>query len=233
MSAPDRRLTPDVPPDAPFRTMRLRSPVTPLRPRPAPDCGIDTEIVFGETLRIFDEIEGWAYGQAERDGYVGWLSAMRWSPCAASHAHASRRSERSSMAGPHQGPRSGGAAAGRSSAWPRWNGISRCSTAAAMSSRRILRRWASPRPTFVAVAEAYLGSRAPYLWAGARASASTARASCRPRAPRGRRPRPPRDSDMLERFFPVVLPVEPGFPDCGAATRSSGRAMSGSCRTTR
>jgi cell wall-associated NlpC family hydrolase len=80
VSQPDRRLTPDVPPGTVARPMRLCVGHAVLRPRPAPDCGIDTEILFGETLKVFDETEGWAYAQADRDDYVGWLSASAVEP---------------------------------------------------------------------------------------------------------------------------------------------------------
>lgn len=46
-----------------------------LRPDPDFSASIDTELLFGEHFTVYDEMEGWAWGQAERDGYVGWLSA--------------------------------------------------------------------------------------------------------------------------------------------------------------
>ena len=45
-----------------------------LRSRPDLACGIDTELNFGETLRVFEATqEGWSWGQLQTDGYVGWL----------------------------------------------------------------------------------------------------------------------------------------------------------------
>jgi len=45
----------------------------PLRREPRFDAILDTEALFGETLTVFDESEGWAWVQLTRDGYVGYL----------------------------------------------------------------------------------------------------------------------------------------------------------------
>lgn len=44
-----------------------------LRRRPEMELGFDTELLFGETVRVFDEANGWAWVQAERDRYVGYV----------------------------------------------------------------------------------------------------------------------------------------------------------------
>ena len=49
----------------------------PLRRRPAPDAPLDTEALFGEAVVVYEEHEGWAWGQLERDGYVGYLPCRR------------------------------------------------------------------------------------------------------------------------------------------------------------
>ncbi len=48
-------------------------PVTGLRPVPDLEAGIDTELLFGETVRVFDRADGWAWVQADADGYAGYL----------------------------------------------------------------------------------------------------------------------------------------------------------------
>jgi cell wall-associated NlpC family hydrolase len=209
MSAPDRRLTPDVPPGAPFRTMRLRSPITPLRPRPAPDCGIDTEIVFGETLRIFDEVEGWAYGQADRDGYVGWLSADALEPLRAPATHRVTALRTFVYAGPSikvpdpvalpQGALLTVAGLDRDFAVLDGGGYVFAAHLSPVDVRA---------PDFVAVAETYLG--VPYLWGG-RTSLGLDCSGLLQTALREAGVPAPRDSDMLERFFPTLIPVEPEF----------------------
>ncbi len=47
-----------------------------MRAEPRPDIGVDTQLLFGEQVRVFEETpEGWAWGQLESDGYVGWFSS--------------------------------------------------------------------------------------------------------------------------------------------------------------
>jgi len=55
---------------------RVIEAVAPLHRAPRPDAGIDTEALWGETLRVYDEDEeGWSWVQLDRDGYVGWMPA--------------------------------------------------------------------------------------------------------------------------------------------------------------
>ncbi|MCC8931807.1 NlpC/P60 family protein [Rhizobium sp. 'Codium 1'] len=48
-------------------------PVAALRPKPDVSAGIDTELLMGEQVRVFDRQEGWAWVQATDDSYVGYL----------------------------------------------------------------------------------------------------------------------------------------------------------------
>lgn len=49
-------------------------PVAPLRREPSHDAALDTEALKGERVMIYDrDAEGWAWGQLNSDGYVGWL----------------------------------------------------------------------------------------------------------------------------------------------------------------
>jgi cell wall-associated NlpC family hydrolase len=56
-------------------TRQVARPVVALRQKPEPRAGIDTELLFGEVVTIYEVAEGWAWGQAEADGYVGYLPA--------------------------------------------------------------------------------------------------------------------------------------------------------------
>lgn len=49
-------------------------PFAPLRPRPDLEASIDTQMLFGETLNVFDSVDGWAFVQSDVDGYVGYLT---------------------------------------------------------------------------------------------------------------------------------------------------------------
>jgi cell wall-associated NlpC family hydrolase len=90
MSEPDRRLVPARPDLAAAHlrgkvqaarftegvAKRVVDPVAPLRRAPAPDAPLDTEALFGETVTVYETTdEGWAWGQLDLDGYVGWLPA--------------------------------------------------------------------------------------------------------------------------------------------------------------
>ncbi|MEX6505158.1 C40 family peptidase [Jiella sp. M17.18] len=53
---------------------RVIRPVAPLRRRPGQDAPLDTELLFGETVIVFETGEaGWSWVQADRDAYVGYV----------------------------------------------------------------------------------------------------------------------------------------------------------------
>ena len=48
----------------------------PLHTAPRPDAPVATEALYGERVTVYESTEeGWAWGQLEADGYVGWLPA--------------------------------------------------------------------------------------------------------------------------------------------------------------
>lgn len=57
------------------RSMRVIDEAIALRARPVSDCSIDTQVLHGEEVIVYDIEEGWAWGQLVSDGYVGYLSA--------------------------------------------------------------------------------------------------------------------------------------------------------------
>ncbi len=54
---------------------QVRVPVLALRRGPATDAEQMDEVLFGEPFEALDEADGWAFGQARRDGYVGFVEA--------------------------------------------------------------------------------------------------------------------------------------------------------------
>ncbi|MGJ7039950.1 cell wall-associated NlpC family hydrolase [Shinella sp. BE166] len=52
---------------------RIADPVAALRPRPDLAAGIDTQLLFGEDVRVLDRADGWAWVKSDFDGYVGYL----------------------------------------------------------------------------------------------------------------------------------------------------------------
>lgn len=56
-------------------------PQAPLRSAPRPDAPLLTEALKGERVTIYDtDGEGWAWGQLDADGYVGWLPESALGP---------------------------------------------------------------------------------------------------------------------------------------------------------
>ncbi|MGX1790367.1 C40 family peptidase [Bosea sp. NPDC055332] len=53
--------------------MRVVTPSAPLRREPRPDAPLDTEALAGEAVRVYEQHEGWAWGQLVGDSYVGYL----------------------------------------------------------------------------------------------------------------------------------------------------------------
>ncbi|MGN6490187.1 MAG: C40 family peptidase [Devosia sp.] len=56
----------------------LRQAVVPsaaLRRAAEADAEQLDQLLFGETFEVLDEADGWAFGQAKRDGYVGYVAA--------------------------------------------------------------------------------------------------------------------------------------------------------------
>jgi cell wall-associated NlpC family hydrolase len=53
--------------------MQMNVPIATLHRAPAVDAPQETQVLFGETMRVFDIAEGWAWVQLQHDGYVGYL----------------------------------------------------------------------------------------------------------------------------------------------------------------
>jgi Bacterial dipeptidyl-peptidase Sh3 domain len=55
--------------------MEVKEGVVDMRREPRPDAAVDTQVLYGERVIVYDEEEGWAWAQLSRDGYVGWIAA--------------------------------------------------------------------------------------------------------------------------------------------------------------
>src|SRR4051812_15184358 len=57
-------------------TMRqAHVPVAALRRGASLEAEQLDQLLFGEAFEVLDETDGWAFGQAKRDGYVGYVAA--------------------------------------------------------------------------------------------------------------------------------------------------------------
>jgi cell wall-associated NlpC family hydrolase len=51
-------------------------PRAPVRRAPSPDAPLETEVLKGERVSVYETTEeGWCWGQLASDGYVGWIPA--------------------------------------------------------------------------------------------------------------------------------------------------------------
>ncbi|MBI3705401.1 MAG: C40 family peptidase [Rhizobiales bacterium] len=67
---------------------RVNEPVAAMRRAPSHEARLDTQALLGETVTVYEtNEEGWAWGQLEADGYVGWLSANALAPSGAAPTH--------------------------------------------------------------------------------------------------------------------------------------------------
>ena len=74
------------------RAMRIIAASAPLRRAPQADAPLETEALFGEIVTIYDQGEGWAWAQLERDRYVGYLpSTALGAPAEPTHRVAALR----------------------------------------------------------------------------------------------------------------------------------------------
>jgi cell wall-associated NlpC family hydrolase len=55
---------------------RVAMTSAPLRRHPSPEAPLDTEALMGELVTVYDDHEGWAWGQIHGDGYVGYLPGV-------------------------------------------------------------------------------------------------------------------------------------------------------------
>ena len=52
---------------------RVAVPVVGLRPKPDLATGIDTELLLGEDVTVFERADGWCWVKSASDGYVGYI----------------------------------------------------------------------------------------------------------------------------------------------------------------
>jgi cell wall-associated NlpC family hydrolase len=208
-STSDRRFHLQPPAGATMTRMRVAVGVTPLRPRPDPTCGIDTELIYGEAVEHYAWEEGYAYVRAERDGYVGWMSEAALEPFRAPATHRVRELRTYLYAGP-----SIKAAdpilipEGAELRVTELRGEFALTDAGRFAYAAHLEPVGTTASDYVTVAERYVGT--PYLWGG-RTSLGLDCSGLVQTALRMAGVAAPRDSDLLERFYPVEIPITPAF----------------------
>jgi cell wall-associated NlpC family hydrolase len=177
------------------QAMRIIAASAPLRRSPQADASLETEALFGETVTVYDEREGWAWAQLDRDQYVGYLpGAAVGAPSEPTHRVAALRTHAYPGPAIKLPPRMALSLGAQLTIVGRKGDFAVSEDGLYVWSRCLMELGAR-EPNFVAVAELFLET--PYLWGGRTSEGidcsglvQTALMSCGIASPR--------DSDMQE-----------------------------------
>ncbi|MDJ0931039.1 NlpC/P60 family protein [Breoghania sp.] len=194
---------------------RIAVAIAPMRPEPSPDDrSLDTELLFGEAVTVYERHEGWAWVQNAADDYVGWIAESALAPIDPRPTH--RLAELRSFRYP--GPELRAPALECLSIGSHLTVVGEAETrgtryALLPDGSAVIARHLVPIGThaedWVAVAERFLGT--PYLWGGrssigldcsalVQLALDAAGIAC------------PRDSDMQARDLGHALDISEGLP---------------------
>lgn len=139
--------------------------VAPIRRNPQDDAMQETQLLFGETFTVYEEKDGWGWGQSGLDGYVGYVAmeALSAPPLAPTHRICALRTYVLSRADLKSAPLfllSLNAKVTAEAQEGRYVKIAR----AGWVFEHHLAGLDAAAPDWVAVAERFLG--APYFWGG-------------------------------------------------------------------
>ena len=89
-------------------TLEVTDAIVPLRERPSTDAALSTQALKGERVTVYDRnAEGWAWGQLDSDGYVGWLPDSGLAKPGAAPTHKITAIRTFAFPGPSIGPTCG------------------------------------------------------------------------------------------------------------------------------
>jgi cell wall-associated NlpC family hydrolase len=66
---------------------RIVSSFVSLHRHPSREAPVDTQVIFGESVTVYDENDGWAWVQLRDDGYVGYVPSMALAASGAEPTH--------------------------------------------------------------------------------------------------------------------------------------------------
>ncbi len=151
------------------RPARISAPVADVRKAPKPDAGVNTQFLCGDDVLVFEEADGWAWIQAARDSYVGYVETRELGGCDAAPTHIVSVARTFLYPGPDlRFPRAaalsmGSAVTVAESAETRGTAYALLPSGEAVIAAH-LRPLADHAADYVTVAETLLGT--PYLWGG-------------------------------------------------------------------
>ena len=215
----DRRITParadlaaerlrgliDAPRYASGRHMRIIAASAPLRRSPQAEAPLETEALHGESVTVYDEQDGWAWAQLERDQYVGYLpAAALGAPSAPTHRVAALRTHAYPGAAIKLPPRLALSLGAELKIVGHEGDFAVTDDGLYLWSRHLAELGAR-EPDFVAVAQLFLET--PYLWGG-RTSEGIDCSGLVQTALRAAGVAAPRDSDMQEATLGEAIAID-------------------------
>ncbi|BAL74211.1 C40 family peptidase [Bradyrhizobium cosmicum] len=141
-------------------------PIAPVREQPSSSAMLMTQALRGERVTVYDRNgEGWAWGQLDGDGYVGWLPDAALMKPTAAPTHVVSALRTFAFPGPSiKLPPVDALVLGSRIAVAREDGIFAVTPNGAFLPRTHVAPLDHREPDFVAVAERFVGT--PYLWGG-------------------------------------------------------------------
>ena len=147
-------------------TFEVIETLAPMRDRPTGDAMLLTQALAGERVTIYDRSdEGWAWGQLDGDGYVGWLPDAALAPPSAVPTHKVTAIRTFAFPGPSiKLPPIDAPVMGAQLIVVREDGVFAVTPEGWYVPRRHLAALDHREKDFVAVAERFVDT--PYLWGG-------------------------------------------------------------------